>query len=262
MKLNVFKTLSQAYMNMLASVWYSPDYESAPRGQAVREILNYTFTVLYPTSQPITTNDPERNRVIAEYTAKEHELYHSGSNDVADFAKASKFWNKLANPDGTVNSAYGYLIWHNKSHGHQWFERGHNQPNMANEEIFRTPWEWAKLSLEQDKDTRQAILRFSLPEHAWVGNKDQVCTQHASFMIRDDKLHMTVVMRANDGTKGLAYDAPFFVSLMEQMVQELLPTYPTLTIGHYTHIAHSMHLYERDEQVVLAMLGHTNEVPL
>ena len=260
MKLNVFKTLSQAYMNMLASVWYSPDHRSAPRGQAVREILNHTFTVLYPTSQPIVTNDPERNKTIAEYMAKEHELYHSGSNNVADFAKASKFWNKLANPDGTVNSAYGYLIWHNKSHGNPLFENGKHEYQSTHADYMRTPWDWTKQSLVQDKDTRQAILRFSLPEHAWVGNKDQVCTQHASFMIRDDKLHMTVVMRANDGTKGLAYDAPFFISLMEQMVEELLPTYPALAVGHYTHIAHSMHLYERDEQVVLAMLGHDNQV--
>lgn len=252
--MNRFETTHEAYLRALEDVWFNPQFKAAPRGLPVREILNYTFTVTNPVAEPLVTKDLDRNEVIKSYTAKECELYDSGSNSVDDFAKASKFWKQLANPDGSVNSAYGYLIWKNKSHGHVW-EQLVTDCKVGPGKHMRTPWEWAKESLIQDKDTRQAILRFSLPEHQWFGNKDQTCTMHGNFLIRDNKLHLTVVMRSNDLMKGLAYDMPWFVSLMDRMVEELKPTYPELEKGEYTHTVHSMHIYEKDGPVILKMLG-------
>lgn len=252
-----FETTHEAYLQALRDVWFEPEFKAAPRGIPVREILNYSFCVEKPTSESIVTFDTDRNVVIDSYTQKETELYDSGTNKAEDFAKASKFWTKLANPDGTVNSAYGHLIWKNKSHGNRWdgYSEDRARSGIAMIPVWRTPWEWSKLSLEQDKDTRQAILRFSLPEHQWVGNKDQTCTMHGNFLIRDDKLHFTIVMRSNDLMKGLVYDLPWFVSLMDKMVDELKPKYPTLTKGTYTHTVHSMHIYEKDEDSILKMLG-------
>ena len=120
---------------------------------------------------------------------------------------------------------------------------------------MRTPWQWAKDSLIKDKDTRQAILRFSLPSHQWMGNKDQVCTMHGNFLIRDDKLNFSIVMRSNDLMLGLVFDLPWFCSLMDKMIEELKPHYPNLTKGYYTHTVHSLHIYERDELKVKKMLG-------
>ncbi len=260
--MNRFKTTHEAYLQALRDVWYQPEFKSAPRGLPCREIMNYTFVVENPIAEAIVTKDLERNGVIVDYTAKETELYDSCTNRVEDFAMASKFWKQLANPDGTVNSAYGYLIWKNQSHGNRFegdlvpIEVVRKDPSVLNH-IYRTPWEWAKMSLEQDKDTRQAILRFSLPEHQWVGNKDQTCTMHGNFLIRDDKLHLTITMRSNDLMKGLVYDLPWFVSLMDRMVDELKPTYPDLSKGTYTHLVHSMHIYEKDEAAILKMLGST-----
>ena len=45
---------------------------------------------------------------------------------------------------------------------------------------------------------------------------------------------------------------------MDRMLTELSPTYPTLKKGTYTHLAHSMHIYERDVPQMLKMLGHPN----
>lgn len=255
--------IHQAYMLALKDVWYNPEFKAAPRGLPIREILNYSFTVRNPVNEPIRTLDEERNKVIADYTAKETELYDSCSNKVEDFAKASKFWNQLANPDGTVNSAYGYLIWKNNSCGNPRFETFEDGLYLANIQenrdefaaCMRTPWNWAKESLIKDKDTRQATLRFSLPEHAWFGNKDQVCTMYGIFMIREDKLYLSMYMRSNDLMKGLVYDFSWFISLMDKMIKELKPTYPALTKGHYTHTANSMHIYEKDEKHILKMLG-------
>lgn len=263
--MRVSKTIHEAYLQALRDVWYESEFRSSPRGQSTREILNYAFKVLDPVSEPIRTLDEARNVTIESYTAKEVALYDSGTNRVEDFAKASKFWEKLANPDNTVNSAYGYLIWKYRSHGNPEFELGEdvystwNAIDVKEEDLYtpglRTPWEWAVLSLRNDKDTRQAILKFNLPDHAWVGNKDFPCTMYGNFHIRDDKLHFSVKMRSNDLMRGLAYDAPWFISLMDKMIDELKDVYPNLTKGHYTHSADSMHIYERDEDVIMRMIG-------
>jgi thymidylate synthase len=81
------------------------------------------------------------------------------------------------------------------------------------------------------------------------------CTLHGNWLIREDKLHLSIVMRSNDLVKGLAYDLPWFCSLMDKMIEELKPTYPTLTKGHYTHTVHSIHIYDSDEKVIRKMLG-------
>lgn len=258
--MKIYKTVSEAYLGTLEDVYNNYDHRSSPRGQACREKLDYSFRVIQPTNDPIVTKDEERNRTIASYTAKEVELYDSCSNKVEDFGKASKFWLGLANPDGTVNSAYGHLIWSKKSHGNDFEQTLVNHPHFGTGvsiavPVRRTPWEWAKESLIKDKDTRQAILRFSLPEHSWMGVKDFTCTLHGNFLIRNDELLLSVVMRSNDLTLGLVYDLPWFCSLMDKMIEELKPYYPNLKKGHYTHTVHSLHIYERDEQKILKMLG-------
>ena len=242
--MKTYTDCSTAYLEVLRDVFHNPDYRSAPRGFAIREKVDYAFRVASPSADAIVSRDSERNAKIAGYTVKEFALYNSGTNKVADFAAASKFWSKLANPDGTINSAYGYLLWKRFSLGNQ---------NFATE--WLTPWMWAKESLLRDKDTRQAVMRFSLPEHQWFGNKDQVCTLSGNWLIREDKLHFTIVMRSNDLVLGLVYDLPWFCSLMDRMLEELKPTYPNLAKGTYTHFAHSLHIYERDEETVKKMLG-------
>jgi len=320
--MKIYQTTHEAYLATLQDVYFNYEYKASPRGLPIREKTDYMFRVLNPASESIITKDLERNKVIADYTHKEMELYNSCSNRVEDFAKASKFWEKLQNPDGTINSAYGYLIWKNKSHGKpEWdmyqfkegdqvvvadgvwdeWELAHRHSigfgyllkgtvikthkNPGSDEVYytiresgldgtfredqlvrefpeqqlqpkiRTPWEYCVQALRADKDTRQAILRFSLPEHFWVGNKDMTCTLNGNFLIRDDKLHLSVVMRSGDMVKGAVYDWVWFCSLMDKMVEELRPNYPNLTKGHYTHMTHSLHIYEKDEKVVRKMLG-------
>ena len=274
--MKTYKTIHEAYLGTLADVYDNPDHVAEPRGQRTREKLNYVFTITEPKVEPIVTLDEDRNKVIAAYTAKETELYDSCKNDVESFAEASSFWRKLANPDGTVNSAYGYLIWGKKSHGNPNFEMHKELTEAAGQypvdtsKSMRTPWDWCKQSLLADIDTRQAILRFSLPEHQWIGNRDQTCTLNGIFMIRDNKLNLTVTMRSNDLTLGLVYDLPWFVSLISKMCVELNKEFearrtsiiPAVQIqpGIYTHIVHSLHIYDRDELKILKMLGrHRDE---
>jgi thymidylate synthase len=62
-------------------------------------------------------------------------------------------------------------------------------------------------------------------------------------------------MRSNDLTLGLAYDLPWFIGLMQDMVDDLRGAYPNLKVGTYTHTVDSLHIYDRDEDKILGMLG-------
>ena len=173
-----------------------------------------------------------------KYLKKELALYLSGRNDVDGFAAASKFWKNIANENGTVNSAYGNLVF-----------KMTDTPEKASQ------WDWMIQSLIKDKDSRQAIMHFNRTDHQYQGVKDFPCTLEMVFHIRNDKLNVTTVMRSNDVIKGTTFDIPFF-TLLQQMALDVLRrhAYPELQMGSYTHIAHSMHLYERDFETVAKML--------
>ena len=228
-------TFAEAYKNLLNEVYNKFEYETAPRGMNIREIMNCSVTIENPYSNLFKN---EVRDLPLKYLKKELALYLSGRNDVDGFGEASKFWKKIANDDGTINSAYGNLIFKMK-----------DTPNSEFSQFG-----WALYSLEIDKDTRQAIMHFNRPMHQYKGVKDFPCTLEMVFHIRNNKLNATTVMRSNDVIKGTTFDIPFFMLLQQIMHNCLLKVYPDLEMGTYTHIAHSMHLYESDFDLVKKML--------
>ncbi len=61
-------------------------------------------------------------------------------------------------------------------------------------------------------------------------------------------------MRSNDLILGTPTDVAFFCLLQIQMLEHLRKYYPELELGTYTHIAHSLHLYQRHFNLVSEML--------
>jgi thymidylate synthase len=237
--MNNFNTTSEAYTAALSTLIDSPDFVCSPRGQTCSELVNWLFIVEHPTSDPIVTVSPDRNKKLTAYLAAETELFLSGELRASVWAaKASKFWAKLANSAGLISSNYGWLTMRNSS-----------LPNGL------TPWEWARMSLLRDSDSRQAYVRVSLPEHQWLENRDQVCTMHAMFMLREGRLYETTVMRSNDVVRGLAYDMPWWCRCLDMMVDDLNAAGLRCVKGTYSHLAHSLHLYHKDLSTALEMLG-------
>lgn len=228
------KTFAEAYKNLLDEVYNHFEYETAPRGMNIREILNCAVMIDNPYSNLFKN---EVRTLPLKYLKKELALYLSGRNDAEGFTEASKFWKKIANDDGTINSAYGNLIF-----------KMVDTPNKF------TQWTWALTSLINDKDSRQAVMHFNRPAHQYFGVKDFPCTLEMIFHIRNDRLNATTVMRSNDIIKGTTFDIPFFMLVQQIMLTALKNAYPTLQMGTYTHIAHSMHLYESDFELVKNML--------
>ena len=224
----VYEGFAEAYEIELAQVLYDPDFETRPRGLKIRENLNVKIEILNPY---LNLFKNEVRSIPLNYLAHELILYFSGTNSAEDFVKASPFWNKIKNTDNTVNSAYGHLLF-----------------NLGQ-------WYWAKFSLCKDKDSRQAIMHYNRPEHLNEDSKDIPCTISSQFFIRNNKLYLTTYMRSNDIFFGMTFDIPFFMLLMQCMKLELLLEYPNLELGSYTHFAGSLHVYEKDFEILDRMLS-------
>lgn len=224
------------YKKILKQLIENPEYITSPRGQQIKEITNHSFVLTDPISC-LYINDRRSSQF--KYICAELLWYLTGSNDVKFISHFSKFWESIKNPDDTVNSAYGYLL----------FKDTYN-PSVPSQ------WEWAYKSLVEDENTRQAVLHFNKPYHQWKGNKDFVCTMYGNFLIRDNALHFTIHMRSNDVILGLPTDLPFFVTLQLNMWNLLKKTYPNIMLGSYTHIVNSLHIYERNEKLASEMLEH------
>lgn len=229
---------SEAYLSVIADVL---DFGKSvsPRSYKTVEIEDAVFSVFQPHGGPIRTHDEERNRVLESYWNAERRLYESGELQADVWVEqASKFWGKLRNPDGTINSNYGYLLTYLRDAPGKW---------QWGAPI--TQWEWAYRSLMNDKDTRQAVMHFNRPMHQWEGNKDFPCTMHMQFRIRQGHLNASVVMRSCDLVKGLAYDMPYFCSLLE-----IMATNTEVPKGSLTLMFHSLHYYLTDVDTLERMI--------
>lgn len=170
-------------------------------------------------------DDPTRNILKSKirnlpmrYAIGEMLWYMSGSNSLKEIQKYTNGWDRMSDDGETVNSNYGYCIKH---------KFGFDQ------------WEFVRNELEENPNSRRAVIHIK--EASDKESKDVNCTVCLQFFIRDNKLHLTTYMRSNDLWMGFPYDVFQFTNMQILMSMEL-----GRDIGTYTHIAGSLHLYERD----------------
>lgn len=229
-------TFADLYMKAMDAVYNHPEYECSPRGLKIKECTNAVLELTNPYSNLFKCSDKSLTMPTA-YTKKEIALYLSATNSAETFSKATGFWSKIANDDGTINSAYGNLVFN---------------PSLAD---GRSQFDWAYDSLVADRDSRQAIMRFNNTSHQYNGVKDFPCTFVGVFHIRDNKLNFTISMRSNDIVKGLIHDLPSFTLFQHLMLLRLQTVYPMLEMGTYTHIDSSLHVYETEFDLVARRLA-------
>ena len=234
--MNMMKThtsFASMYKAMLEDVLFEPDYVASPRGKEVKERCNTRYVCSNPMSNLFIN---KARSIPKKYLAGELLWYFTGDNKLDTISKYSGFWSGIANDDGTLNSAYGHLLF-NKHNG-----------------LPYSQWQWAIKSLIDDKDSRQAVMYFGRPDYQIDGTKDFVCTTYAMLLIRNNKLHMYLYMRSNDIIKGATFDIPFFMLLQQQAWKQLKVKYEDLELGSYFHNATSLHLYEPDYGLANEML--------
>jgi len=192
--------------------------ESAPRGQKIKEILNYSIK-LHPIRDRFCSFE-ERN-LNMRYLSGEFAWYLRGDLNDTSIVEYSKFWNKIKSENSPYwNSNYGYYFFTQKQFEH----------------VIK--------SLTFDKDSRQAAVIINNKDVMMSESADKICTYSVSFNIRKNKLNMIVNMRSNDVIRGFCIDVVMFSFIYEMIYNELKRIYTDLKIGNYWHNADSFHIYE------------------
>jgi len=107
--------------------------------------------------------------------------------------------------------------------------------------------------LQLDRDTRRAVIPILQEKHLMnTETKDMPCNDLIGLMIRDNKLHLTVVNRSQDLMRGGLYDTLEF-----QLLQYMLAKALKLEVGSYNYYSFSLHLYKSDIELCLKSVGKT-----
>lgn len=197
----------------------------SPRGLLTKELLNQRLILTNPKNNIITL--PERNYSL-KYLCGEILWYLWGSLKLKDIEQYSSFWKTIANKNGTINSNYGYIIFHQKLDKYNYSQ-----------------FDWIIDQLIKDEHSRQALINFNQPIHKYTNNKDFVCTTTLQFLIRNNRLHLITNMRSNDIIYGVCYDLPFFTFIQQMAWLILVEKYPYLQLGYYIHNTASLHVYKK-----------------
>ena len=107
--------------------------------------------------------------------------------------------------------------------------------------------EMIEAMLREHPESRQAVIHIKQPRDLMkYPTKDVNCTVCLQFFIRNEQLYLTTYMRSNDLWMGFPNDIFQFTALQIYLAMKL-----NVRLGTYTHIAGSLHLYERDYQTAV-----------
>jgi thymidylate synthase len=144
--------------------------------------------------------------------------YLSKSNALASIAPYIPKYRKESEDGETVYGGYGPRLFG---------QNGHDQ--IAN-----------VLTLLRDSPTsRRAVIQLFDAADISIRRKEIPCTTTIQLFVRDNQLHLIASMRSNDAFIGLPHDVFCFT-----MLQEIIARSLGLEVGHYRHMAGSLHLYE------------------
>ena len=227
-------SLNEGYQYLINAIRLTSQQSTGRQQGAIHELLDVELVLSDPRKSVLSL--PIRN-MSRRYAAGELLCYIRGTNKKEDFAFYSKSWNKLANPDGTINSAYGYRMFHTIDN---------SDVPQSTENRFH----YALTQLLENPETKNAVIMLRDdsdidPEH----QKDRCCTLCLCFNIRDGKLNCRTIMRSQDLWLGLPYDVFCFTRLMQIMLYNYNASCEDgkeVQLGTYTHQVLNLHLYEKD----------------
>lgn len=187
-------------------------------GNVIDEIINATTVIEDPTRCFMKN---KIRKMPIRYAIGELLWYLSGNNDLKSIRMFTKAWDRMSDDGETVNSNYGYCLMD---------KFGFNQIEQA------------LVQLQDNPSSRQVVLHIKEARNL-IDNptKDLNCTVCLQLFIREGKLYMTTYMRSNDLWLGFPYDVFQFTCLQILLAMQL-----HVDVGTYTHVAGSLHLYERD----------------
>lgn len=208
--------------------------KSSPRGMETRELLGSTLTL--GDARVNLLHSPAR-KLNWQFSVAEFLWILLGRNDVQSISYFNKQIGKFSDDGVFMHGAYG--------------------PKF----VEQLPY--VLKCLREDPSSRQAVITIWRERPGTT--KDVPCTVAMQFFIRGERLHAVVTMRSNDAFLGLPYDLFNFT-----MLQNVVAAYLGITVGSYTHVVGSLHLYEQhfdrareiiDERVPMASMSRSLSVP-
>lgn len=214
--------------------WYSAITSEAGSaesrdGAVVGEIINAITVIEDPTRCILKSSI---RKLPMRYMIGELLWYLSGKNTLNAIRLYTSAWDRMSDNGVTVNSNYGY--------------------RMKNIPCEYSGVEFDQLAMVEDllrehPESRQAVIHIKQARDLVnYPTKDVNCTVCLQFFIRDGKLYLTTYMRSNDLWMGFPNDVFQFTAIQIYLAMRL-----GVMLGSYTHIAGSLHLYERDYQSAL-----------
>ena len=178
-----------------------------------------------------------REPVSIKYFARELFAYFVGSLKVNEgLSDASKFWNKIADENGMINSNYGYYVFRKQT------PEGKSQ------------LQWVRNNILENQDTRQAVININGIEHKRV-TKDFPCTLGLVFHLDGGTLNLDVSSRSTDVITGLPYDIGFFSFVLELLAALLSQDFgKNINAGYTAMHAFFTQIYDRTENKVPEIL--------
>lgn len=204
-----------------------------PRGLVVKELTNFQY-YLEPRERFMCF---DQRKFKLDYAKQKFLWYIRADRKDTSITKIASMWKDLINPDGSINSNYGWYLFNKEATG----------TDVSNfERIAQT--------LESDPDSRRAAVMILSNEKLNSVTKDYPCTAYLNFQIRKNWLNIYVRMRSQDAIFGMGNDAPCFSFTHELMCIRLKEKFPDLKLGRYWHLADSFHVYERHFDTVQDIL--------
>jgi thymidylate synthase len=201
------------------------------RQQFVQKYIDKDFEVDKYGGKTIDLNcvqfEADENYIFGEpnddYIRRELTWYLSQSLNVNDIENTPKIWKKVADPDGFINSNYGWCIFSK--------ENGNQYDNCLNE-------------LKNNRSSRRGTMIYNRPE-MWIdynknGRSDFMCTYAVQFLIRHNILWSYVLMRSNDAWAGYRNDYAWHKYVLNKLANDL-EIEKTMMIWN----SGSLHLYDR-----------------
>lgn len=214
--------------------WYglltdNVDKKDSRDGAVVGEVINAITIIKDPTR--CILKSPIR-KLPMRYMVGELLWYLSGNPSLDAIQLYTHAWDRMSDDGISVNSNYGARI---QEATCEYSGDTFNQLEMVENMLREHP------------ESRQAVIHIKQPRNLLkYPTKDVNCTVCLQFFIRENKLYLTTYMRSNDLWMGFPNDVFQFTSIQIYLAMRL-----GVKLGTYTHIAGSLHLYERDYQTAL-----------
>jgi thymidylate synthase len=187
---------------------------SSPRGLDILEVENVVFQIELPYQKqlfvPLRGNDPFATMAEALWVL-------AGRNDLEYLAHYLPRAREYSDDGKTWRGGYG--------------------PRLRNWNTIDQLKEVIKI-LEDDRDSRRAVMMIFDPDRDFVASKDIPCNNQLAFTIRDNKLNVKVCSRSMDILWGSTVNI-----ITWSILQELIAGIMHAEAGTLTYFISSFHLY-------------------